>query len=300
MSFDGSFNHERLWETAPEVALDDLPSYSPWSARMLGLQDWKRPERTLEDVEREFERETYAPRYEYIRGHPEAPDHEALEAGMHPEGRGFVCVRKNQFRRLPVSEAHRLEAGLVAERLSAELPASALVELGAGSGRMSLNLARDGRVKGTPVMALEKMESGRRIIQAMAERKGLSILTGTCDLTAPDITPRPIPEQAVLFTNSVWYLLPAPARQVVEGLKRFKPKAVFHFEPFACFHDERTLYGQLCSAYLRINKYNAKNGEELRRLHGESIEIIRQEYAVFGNNPYLPHSLIAWKPGWTS
>jgi hypothetical protein len=263
---------------------------------MLGLLDWKRGERTPEDTRREYERETYAPQYEYMRSNPEAADHDALNAGLYPGCGSLVCARRGRFRRLPVSEAHRLEAGLIAERLSPELPASALVELGAGNGRISLNMARDGRIKGTPVTALEKMESGCGLMRIMAERMGLSVVTGPCDLADPDITAVRIPSGAVIFTSGVWVLLPAPARQVVEGLKRFKPKAVFHFEPFACFHDERTLYGQLCSAYLRINKYNTRNGDELRKLHGESIEIIREEDAVFGSNPYLPHSLIAWKP----
>jgi hypothetical protein len=54
------------------------------------------------------------------------------------------------------------------------------------------------------------------------------------------------------------------------------------------------MYGQLCSSYLKINKYNMKYGSELREIDEKDILVVKEEYGLFGNNPYLPVSLISW------
>src|SRR5207247_11218695 len=42
------------------IDLNSLPAYSPWPARLLGLQAWTVSGRTLEKVEREYNQDKYA------------------------------------------------------------------------------------------------------------------------------------------------------------------------------------------------------------------------------------------------
>ena len=287
---------EEIWERAPEVAFDDLPQFDKWSARMLGLEAWEREERTPEDAEREYDREKYTPEYEYLLRHPEINQYHGLQQSGAYSQESVICTRKKRFRRFNNEEALQIHCKFIAEYVAAEMPAPALVELGAGDGRTILSMATDPRLQGTRLFALEKMNAGQKIIQEMAKRRGLSPIIGPCDLSEEVITSVSIPEGAVFFTSVVWFMLQTPARQLVDSLLRFKPKMVFHFEPFGCFYDLNSLYGQLCASYLRINKYNCANGNELKQLHGKSIEIVHEEFAVIGNNPFLPFSLIAWKP----
>jgi hypothetical protein len=298
MSYDRRV--EEIWESAPEVSLNDLPQYSRWPARMLGLEEWKRDKRTPEDIEREFERETYAPQYEYLLRHPEIVDHRMLHSRVYPNSQEIICTRKNKFRKLSIAEAHQMEAQLVAKHIASALPAPAVVELGAGSGRICLCLANDERMRNTPIIALEKMESGRKIIQTLAHRKNLDITVGPCDLASFRLTDIRIPEGSIIYTNIVWYILHISAQEIVDRLLQLKPKIVFHFEPFGCFYDCNTMYGQLCSSYSNANKYNMKYGNELREMGGKEIHIMEEECGIFGNNPYLPVSLISWVQKYSS
>ena len=57
---------QKIINNAQEVSLNDLPKYSPWPSRMIGLSKWERGERTPKDVEREYEKEKYQPVLEIV------------------------------------------------------------------------------------------------------------------------------------------------------------------------------------------------------------------------------------------
>ncbi len=42
------------------IPLDELPAWSPWPARLLGLEPWRIPNRTLAKIDAEYDREKYA------------------------------------------------------------------------------------------------------------------------------------------------------------------------------------------------------------------------------------------------
>jgi len=42
------------------VNLNDLPRWSPWPARLLGISPWEAPDRTVEKVDAEYDKDKYA------------------------------------------------------------------------------------------------------------------------------------------------------------------------------------------------------------------------------------------------
>lgn len=42
-----------------KIELNNLPEYSPWITRLLSIEDWIIPSRTIEKINREYEKENY-------------------------------------------------------------------------------------------------------------------------------------------------------------------------------------------------------------------------------------------------
>jgi hypothetical protein len=285
-----------IWENAPEIPFNELPQYSPWSARMLGLSDWKRSERTEDELEREFELETYAPQYDYLVKNKNVNDFYSLHTSIYPEMNSAVCVIKNKFKKLSMENAISMDVAVIAKRVNSFLPASAIVDIGAGNGRTIITLGTQKEFTDIPLYALEKMVSARNIINTMSLRNNMPVVVGQCDLTKNPLTVIDIPKDAIIYTNYVIHEIGILPEDIIESFIRLNPKMVIHFEPFLSFYDPMTIHGQFRIAYMKINKYNMEFDAQLHQLNGNLIEIVAEEENIFGMNPYLPKSMIAWRP----
>ncbi|WP_027187366.1 hypothetical protein [Desulfovibrio cuneatus] len=298
MSFNNlPAEYKELWEKAPDISLNDLPKYSKWPDRLLGLEKWSRPERTREDIEREFEIETYAPQYEYLTNHPTLTDFHALHSALYTESRSGICSLQGQFKQLPIADIYALDNAVIATYIAKYLPAGALVDIGAGTGRTIISLGEQSDFANLPLFALEKMPSARKIIYEIAKRKKMNICVAECDLTlSPLAHSHGIPKNSIMYTNSVIYTVSRPAHEVVHDILQHKPKFVIHFEPFVSYFDTTTLYGKMCTAYLKMNQYNTSFCSELKAMNGSTIEILLEEAEIFTNNPFFSRSVLVWAP----
>lgn len=286
----------RKWTETPEVSLNDLPKFSPWLARMLGLTEWSRGERTAEDAEREYERETFFPQYQFLLDNSEVKDFPSLDIALYPERQDVLCTIKGVFKKISLQDAYAIENHIIAQRLSQYLPANAFVDIGAGSGRTIIAMGEQNVFSGMQLFALEKMYSARKMITMMSLRRGVEINVGECDLMKSPLTQTNIPEGSVIYTNSVMAAMHRPVIDIVLDILKFKPKIVIHFEPLLSMCECSTVYGQLCASYLKMNKYNVEFDAGLREIDGKDIEIIDVEANVFGNNPFFSKSILVWKP----
>lgn len=298
MSFNKTLlDNNQIWRNSSEIGLNDLPKYSPWPARLLGLEEWSRPERTQKDIQREFETETYAPQYSYLLSNPEVNDFFRLHSALHPNSKNLVCSSQGQFKQLALQDVYTLDLAVIAANLARFLPASAIVDIGAGTGRTLVGLGELGIFSELPLFGLEKMPSARQIISEMATRKGVSVHVEECDLTrSPLSSSGQIPENAIFYTNSVLYTLNHDIRHIIENILPYKPRVVLHFEPALHSFDSTTLYGKLCAAYLEINKYNMSFDSELKNLDGDIIDIVFEDTNIFTSNPFFSRSIVAWVP----
>ncbi len=290
-------NYTEIIKNAREVNLNDLPKYSPWPERILGLSEWKREERTSEDIEREYEKETYLPFVKMLSENTNIKTSHDLCAEFY-KGRenGNICVIEDRFKQLSWEEAFLVENAIIANCLKQHLPAPAIVDLGAGPGSTVLALASMPEFANIQMYALEKMQSARKVIKILAERNNINLNVGECDLSSDRLTTENIPEGSILFINIVISVITRSTQKIIETILQYKPKIVFHFEPFYGCNDLKTLYGQFCAKYMEINKYNMIFDSELKELDGKILDIVYEKKNYFGNNPFFPKSIIAWKP----
>jgi predicted O-methyltransferase YrrM len=278
-----------------EYTVNDLPQFSPWPARLLGLDVWETHLKTPAAVHREFESDKWGRLLELYGTGDRTTTVEVAEAWMNDGPTDVLCSMGQRFERLALPEALSRHREIVASALHAQLPANALVELGAGFGAVILRLATDARFAGLKLTAAEYTQSGAELIRELANNAGIELQVGRCDLASDPITDLTIPSGAAIFTCMAAHYIPELRDAFIQSLLRLRPKVVVHFEP--CFEhcDPATLIGAMRRRYIEVNDYN-RNLMSLLNRHAQSgaIRILQETPAVIGVNPLLPISIIVW------
>lgn len=280
-----------------KVALDDLPQYSPWPARLVGLQPWEQRRKTADEIDREYEREKWGPLLKRVRGNQGKVSVEMVDEWNHSEEPKGAILIANELYRASELEAHNLYISLVEKAIEEELPVGSLVELGAGYGSIILNLLKRKRIYCDRFIAAEYTQSGSELIRALAVRDSLPIQIGYCDITKEGITELPIPSGALIFTSYAVMCIPMLQDRFVDDLLRFMPKAVIHFEPIYESFEPSTLLGLMQQRYTQVNDYNRNLFSVLKAKEEErKIKIKKFVPSWFGINPFTPSSLVVWSP----
>jgi hypothetical protein len=284
-------------EEQHEFTVEDLPRFSPWPARLLGLVEWQQREKTLTEVTREFDREKWGLLLERYRATGASAAIDVVEAWMLESTAPTLCTIGERFQLVTPSQALHRHYEVVAQTLHDLLPANSIMDLGAGIGGAILRLAVDSRFQGTPLYAAEFTNSGIELMKQLAASAGINLRIGHCDLSSESLTDLLVPEGSILFTCMAACYVPQIADNFVNAFCRFGPKAVVHFEPCYEHCDPQTLTGALRRRYIELNDYN-RNLAALLHRHAAAgaIHIIREVPAVIGVNPLLPISILVWKP----
>lgn len=283
--------------SSKDCSLDQLAAYSPWPARLLGLVPWEPKTKTPAEITREFEDEKWGPLWRRVQNEERQIDVSTLYSWFEDSAHVELCSRGSEFVALTNAQANEAWLELVAENIAAYLPAPALVELGCGFGNLLLSLARRfGRDAGQ-TMGGEYTKSGTELLNYLARQESLNVQAGTCDFNLPGITSLSIPPDAVIYTSYAVHYVRYLTGRFVEDLCAFRPRIVVHFEP--CYEHTcmDSLIGLMRRRYIEVNDYNRNLVTVLEAAQNEGrIEIVSQSPNLFGSNPLLPASLIAWKP----
>lgn len=278
-------------------SLNDLPAYSPWPARLLGLEPWQAKHKTPAEVTREFDRDKWGALLARVEASGDETRLEQVETWAADGIPDALCSVGDEFELLSSAAARKEHLGVVRAALRPYLPASALVELGAGYGSAILNLANDAQVAGIPLFAGEYVASGVELIRRLAAAQHTEITVGNCDLGSIPIANFAIPAGALLFTCMAAHYVPNVSPDVIRALASLRPAAVVHVEPCYEHCDTRTLLGALRRRYIEINDYNRNLITVLhQQQEAGMIRVIEESPAVFGCNPLLPVSVVVWTP----
>lgn len=270
-----------------EIELDELPRWSPWPARLLGLTGSAREPRTPESVLREYDRDKYGPLLEAIDRDPSltVEDLKRLELGD-PDAPVAMSIGQRLYA-APIEEAFRRTTELLVERVGRHLDgAAALVDLGCGYG---YHLAQIGRAH--PRLALaggEFAPSGREL----ARRLGLAV--EPVDLLAGGVGPLDRARApAVVLLSMVLHQLPSAA-PAVEALAPHRERIarVVVFDALEGVQPE-SLLGLLRRRYMQLNRYSWDLLEVLSRRVDVSVDVV--EPNLIGPNALLPGSLAVWR-----
>lgn len=285
-------------KNAPQISLNQIPEFSHWPKRLLGLTDWKCPERSPEEAWREYELEKYAPRLEYIKNHPE----KTLSELLFSSEQKFPCIIQEEFRLLSEQEYFSVTGQKFSEVIQKYLPASAIVELGSGDGTTLLSIQHHlNNSEKQKYFALEPMPSAREIFRILLKkdekqndqtRQNFTI--GNCNLLQTPFTEEKIPENAVIYTSfATVFLKHLNPELYVQEIFRLQPKVVISFEPSIYELNSDNFYHLCIKKYMEINNYNTTLVSFLHQ--NDKIEILQNEQFFLGNNPFLPASCTVWR-----
>lgn len=277
--------------------LDDLPMFSAWPGRLLGIEPWEPRRMTPEDVIREYERDKWGPLLKKARAYGSGVTVDLIQAWEYEGVPDYLTYARGQYRRMVPFEALATYLDHVTETLSEFLPAEGLVELGAGYGVVLLNIAKRAGFSGMKLFGGEYVPSGRELIRMAGDSEGFNLKVGPCDLTSRQIVDFAIPEGCLIFTSYAVSYAPVLGQKFVDALLALRPKAVIHFEP--CFEhcDQSGLLGLMQRRYIELNDYNTNLADLLRKQEDLGrLRVVTEERQVFGFSPLLVPSVIVWEP----
>lgn len=279
-----------------KINIDQLPIYSDWPARLLGIESFIQRIKSKKEVDREYENEKWGALLNFIQSNP-------LSLGLaeadnfFQNGDQVVLNIKDELYAASSLKAHQLYMDEIVSRFSEYMPNNTLVELGAGYGSVILNLAkRDLFKKVVKLIAAEYTQSGVACIKLLSAAENISLEAGLCDFTQSSICDLKIPEKALIYTSWAAAMVPLLEDTFVDSLIKLKPAVVLHFEP--CLeHYDKSLLGLLRKRYLHLNDYNTNLLTLLKKRESlGDIKIIKEEPCFYGDNCLMPCSFIVWHP----
>ena len=58
-------------EAISKISMDELPKYTPWVARVLGLEPFSKPVRDIAKIDAQYDKDVYAKLLAYWQKHPD-------------------------------------------------------------------------------------------------------------------------------------------------------------------------------------------------------------------------------------
>jgi len=277
--------------------LNDLPMFSPWPARLLGLEPWGQRSKSTEEIIREYDKEKWRPLLQRVRSSIDPVTVDEVDEWHHGSLPETLSSFEETLELLPPTVTHERYIELIRETLGKYLPAAALVELGAGYGSVVLKLGRKKSFREMPLVAGEFTKGGIALLRELARAEDREVRCGFFDLRSPSDTEISIPPDAIIFTSYATSCIPVLEDEFVLGLCRTRPRAVVHFEPCYEHCDTDSVLGLMRKRYLEINDYNRNLVTLLRTNAGRGkIEILEERPAAFGQSPVFAASVVAWAP----
>lgn len=278
------------------VELIDLPRWTEWPARLLGLKEAPSAKRTIEKIDREYDKDKYARCLAYAQSvAPGKLRPEKLREFEQGAGNALLCAAQgDRLIALPGRRAIQHYEELLLKAMRPVIrDVSAVVELGCGYGYHLWNLSR--YFPGKRFAGGDYSENAVRLAALLFDGQR-NIKVSRLDLYAPKY--EVLEELAgagpmLIYTVHAIEQL-ASATPFLKALEPFRRqiRRVFHFEA-ANEHYDDSLLGLLRRRYAQVNDYNR---DLVSRLEERSdIAIVRFQKHVYGANPLYPISIIEWK-----
>lgn len=277
--------------------LNDLPLFSHWPSRLLGFEHWDIKYKTREAVTREYEEDKWGSLLKKINQKKDKVSIGFVDKiVMGNSVNNLCCLNEKLFLSSNIA-FNKKYISLIKDSLEKFLPASAIVELGCGYGNIIIKLAKLRAFSYSEIMAAEFTPSGIELTKQIAEKEGLDIKVGYCDIDSDNITGLQVPQNAIIFTSYAMHYIPKIRDRFITAISNLKPKVVVHFEPCYEHCNTNSLLGLMRKKYIEFNDYN-RNLVSLLHSHRKkgNIKIHIEQPAVLGSNPLLAISVIAWSP----
>lgn len=277
-----------------KISLNDLPQYSPWPSRILGLSSWSRDARNKDENYREYENEKWGPLVQSVSKNPGECSLEKVSKVSWEDTSSVLCAKGNEFFICDPDIAYSQLAEELAEEFRSKIGSDSLVEMGAGYGNILFRLIRLLNISQS-VVAGEFAPSGQYLIREIAKTEGINIRVADCDFNSKPMLACAAPKNAFIYTCASIHYVPDLQMNFIDKLLELRPCFVAHYEPL--WQADNTLISLMRNRYLEMNQYNTN----LRFLLNDAesagkIKIIKQRDDLLRINPLMAYTLIIWKP----
>ena len=279
------------------IDLNDLPKYSPWPTRLLGLSDWTQKSRSEKLVLREYG-EKWGDLLQDYEKHKFANLLEAMNYLFYKHFPSYFLFHIGE--QIYYAENNDLFwdffyseiTGILAEYLR---PDGTLVELGCGWGRNLFYALRMKLCKNA--IGGEFTERGLMLGKLIEKQFDLPIDFFHFDYYNPAAELEHKLKGAVIFThNSIEQINCIPEKTILALIKS-KPIAVIHLEPIYEHCKENTFLHCLWKRYTELNDYNRNLLTVLKRFEKQGqLKITIEKPHALGLNAFNPCSFIVWEP----
>jgi len=276
------------------LPLSELPEWSPWPARLLGLEPWSIPVRTTKKIEQEYDLDKYGSCLKFFQNsnRDDLTPESILNYQQGKDLTAPTCVSVgDELFTMPLGEALLHQDLLRLEALNdAMKKARVVVELGCGYGynlwRLHQKFPDKLYVGGEYSKNAVKLASMLFKNNPTIKVQEFDFYTAHYGLLDSYKASGPM----VIFTAHAIEQLPS-AVHVIKTLMPFGKmiQDIVLFEPIHELYD-RSLLGLLCRRYTEVNDYNRDLLTCLRRY--SEIRIDDLQAHAFGLNPLHPTSTI--------
>lgn len=280
-----------------EIRLDDLPKYSDWPARIMGIEQFRNRVKNQSELIREYELEKWGPLWrEYISSSEPKPFSVFMRECCSREKDAIVWW-EGRLLKMSALENYQSLIDVVIRAIVPYINHAHVVELGAGYGRVILSLIERGIVSYDSAWAAEFAPSGIALADALAKASGWSLRTGLCDFMAKPMVRMAVPEGSVIFTAFATPCVPELPESFVTEICALRPSTVVHIEPLYEHCDTKTLLGMMQRRYIELNDYNRNLLTLLNQQASKGrIELVEISPQIFGSQPLLVASIVVWRP----
>ncbi len=277
-----------------KIDLDQLPRWTPWPARLLGLNQWQPAPRTLDKIEGEYDQDKYASMLESFRAAGGRWTPEEVRRGQYgkPQDAEICMVWRNELFLTTLREGRELLYAYMKEVLGPAMEkAATVVELGCGFGYNLWMFSRwfpDKLFLGGDFSANAVRLAG----ELNAASKNLRFRQ--FNFYDPDyrLLEEAQPPCLVLTYHALEQVPRAGCLFDALAQRRQAISSVFHFEPIFGLQGE-DLMGLLRRRYIEVNDYNRDLWELVN--NRPEVEVVQSQANVVGLNPMNPSSVVEWR-----
>lgn len=278
-----------------EIPLNELPKWTGWPAKLIGIEDFAAVTRDLNKIHTEYSEDKWqkcADTFDKSGGTLTAYDLRVIYYDVNSEKRRAAIINGQLVDACNVDVMGWYDEVLTSAMSDAVKSAQTIVELGCGMGHMLWVLR-----KTFPGLSYRGGDYADSAVALAAKlyRATPEISVEKFNFYAPDYE---LLEKAkgpvVVFTSQALEQVPKSA-SVIETLSKYKHKIarVYHMEPAYALYDDGTLLGQLRRRYIELNDYNRDLISTLKTRN--DVEILRLEPHVVGWNPFNSLALTEWR-----
>jgi SAM-dependent methyltransferase len=277
-----------------KIDLNDLPKYSQWVHRLLGIDSWTIPDRTIEKVETEYDRDKYKKCLEYFLQSGQTKTIEEIkqyEFEVAPESE--ICIAcQDELYLTSLSRARSRYYDLLLEVVQAHSRnCKTIVELGCGYG---YNLNAIAQKLSSVLWGGEYAENAVKLAEKLASDRFYKVVYfNFYDFQTYDFF-QYLEPPILIFTSHAIEQIPS-CTSFLDSLQNYREKiaSVIHLEPTFELYNCKTVLGLMRHRYTELNDYNRDLISQLQQR--SNIQVCQVQENVFGLNPLNPTSIVHWQ-----